>query len=54
MTGNELKPTDIINGAVGPGGPSEIRYRAHVAFSTVEETLKNLEPCTIGARRSSM
>src|SRR5581483_6406726 len=25
------------------GGPTEVRYRAHVAFSTVEETLKNLE-----------
>jgi VWFA-related protein len=43
MTGNELKPTEIINGAGGPGGPSEIRYRAHVAFSTMEEALKNLE-----------
>ena len=43
ITGNELKPDDIINGPSGPGGPSEIRYRAHVAFSTVEETLKNLE-----------
>ena len=43
MTGNELKPTEIINGAVGPGGPSEIRYRAHVAFSTMTDALKNLE-----------
>ena len=43
ITGNELKPDDIINGSSGPGGPSEIRYRARVAFSTVEETLKNLE-----------
>ena len=43
MTGNELKPTEIINGAGGPGGPTEIRYRAHVAFSTMEEALKNLE-----------
>jgi VWFA-related protein len=43
ITGNELKPQDIINGPSGPGGPSEIRYRAHVAFTTVEETLKNLE-----------
>src|SRR5712691_901807 len=43
ITGNELKPNDIINGPSGPGGPSEIRYLAHVAFSTVEETLKNLE-----------
>ena len=43
MTGNELKPTEIINGAGGPGGPSEIRYRAHVAFSTMNDALKNLE-----------
>jgi VWFA-related protein len=43
ITGNELKPNDIINGQSGPGGPTEIRYRAHVAFTTVEDTLKNLE-----------
>jgi len=43
MTGNELKPTEIINSSSGPGGPSEIRYRAHVAFSTMAEGLKNLE-----------
>ena len=43
MTGNELKPTEIINGSSGPGGPSEIRYRAHVAFDTMLEGLKNLE-----------
>ena len=43
ITGNELKPDDIINGPSGAGGPSEVRYRAHVAFSTVEETLKGLE-----------
>src|SRR5690349_12516703 len=35
MTGNELKPDDIINGPSGPGGPSEVRYRARTAFSTV-------------------
>jgi VWFA-related protein len=43
MTGNELKPTEIIQSGSGPGGPSEIRYRAHVAFSTMSEGLKNLE-----------
>ena len=43
MTGNELKPTEIIQSGTGPGGPSEIRYRAHVAFSTMAEGLKNLE-----------
>src|SRR5436190_179773 len=43
MTGNELKPTEIIQSGSGPGGPSEIRYRARVAFSTMAEGLKNLE-----------
>jgi VWFA-related protein len=43
IAGNELKPTDIINGPSGAEGPSEVRYRAHVAFSTVYDVLKNLE-----------
>src|SRR3977135_2814968 len=43
IAGSELKPTDIINGASGAEGPTEVRYRAHVAFSTVNELLKNLE-----------
>ena len=40
MAGNELKPTDIINGPSGSEGPSEVRYRAHVAFSTVERAAR--------------
>jgi VWFA-related protein len=43
MAGNELKPSDIINGPSGSDGPSEVRYRAHVAFSTVSDVLNNLE-----------
>jgi VWFA-related protein len=43
IAGNELKPTDIINGPSGSQGPSEVRYRAHVAFSTVNDILQNLE-----------
>jgi VWFA-related protein len=43
IAGNELKPSDIIQGPSGSEGPSEVRYRAHVAFSTVEDTLGNLE-----------
>ncbi|HWF85241.1 MAG TPA: VWA domain-containing protein [Vicinamibacterales bacterium] len=43
MAGNELKPTDIINGPSGADGPSEVKYRAHVAFSTVSDVLTNLE-----------
>src|SRR6476659_4054026 len=43
MAGNELKPSDIIQGPSGAEGPSEVRYRAHVAFSTVYDLLNNLE-----------
>jgi len=43
MTGDGMKPSDIINGASGPQGPSELRHRAHVAFSTMHEALLNLE-----------
>jgi VWFA-related protein len=43
IAGNELKPTDIIQGPSGAQGPSEVRYRAHVAFSTVNDILQNLE-----------
>jgi len=43
IAGNELKPTDIIQGTSGAEGPSEVRYRAHAAFSTVAEVLNELE-----------
>jgi VWFA-related protein len=43
IAGNELSPTDIIQGPSGSQGPSEVRYRAHVAFSTVNDILSNLE-----------
>jgi len=43
IAGSELKPSDIINGPSGAEGPSEVRYRAHVAFSTVYDLLTNLE-----------
>src|SRR5262249_458013 len=46
IAGNELKPTDIINGPSGAEGPSEVRYRAHVAFSTVYDLLSNLNSVT--------
>src|SRR5499427_2686390 len=52
IAGNELKPTDIINGPSGADGPSEVRYRAHVAFSTVDDVLKNLE--TVHNRRKAL
>ncbi len=43
VTGNGLKPSDIINGIESADGPTELRYRAHVAFSTAYETIKTLE-----------
>ncbi|MCC7416945.1 MAG: VWA domain-containing protein [Acidobacteria bacterium] len=43
MTGNELRPSDIIATSSGPDGPAEVRYRAHTAFSTVYDVLRQLE-----------
>ncbi len=43
ITGNGLKPSDIIQGAEGADGPSEVRYRAHVAFSTAYDMLSQME-----------
>ena len=43
MTGGGLKPSEIINTGTGSEGPTELRYQAHVAFSTMREALDNLE-----------
>jgi len=43
ITGDGLKPSDILNQAAGPNGPQELRYRAHVAFKTAYELMRNLE-----------
>ena len=43
IAGNELRPDEIIQGPTGADGPSEVRYRAHVAFSTVNDVLTELE-----------
>ncbi len=43
ITGSGLKPADIIQGSEGADGPSEVRYRAHVAFSTVYDMLTQME-----------
>jgi VWFA-related protein len=42
VMGGALKATDIIQGPEGQDGPTEVRYRAHVAFSTVADLLDNL------------
>jgi VWFA-related protein len=46
ITGNGLKPSDVIQGQDGPDGPSEVRYRAHVAFSTARDIVTQLERIT--------
>jgi VWFA-related protein len=43
ISGSGLKPSDIIEGPQGAEGPSEVRYRAHVAFSTAYDLMKNME-----------
>lgn len=43
VTGNGLKPSDIITGLESTDGPSEVRYRSHVAFSTAYEMVQSLE-----------
>jgi VWFA-related protein len=46
ITGNGLRPSDIIQGQDGPQGPAEVRYRAHVAFSTARDLVTQLERIT--------
>lgn len=43
VSGNALKPEEIMNAPEGVQGPSEIRHRAHVAFSTINDILQKLE-----------
>jgi VWFA-related protein len=43
ISGNGLKPSDIIQGSDGADGPSEVKYRAHVAFSTAYDMLTQME-----------
>jgi len=43
ITGNGLKPSEIIQGGQGSQGPTELRHRAQVAFSTAYDLMKNLE-----------
>ena len=43
ISGSGLKPSEIIDTPDGSQGPPEVRYRAHVAFSTAYDLLKKLE-----------
>ncbi len=52
IMGGALKATDVIQGPEGAEGPSEVRYRAHVAFSTAYDMMKQLE--AVHNRRKAM
>lgn len=43
ISGAGLKPSEILDSPLGAEGPSEVRYRAHVAFDTAYDIMKNLE-----------
>jgi VWFA-related protein len=43
MTGDGMRPTDIINIGFGSEGPNLLKYRAHVSFTTMLEQLNNLD-----------
>ena len=43
VTGGGLKAKEIIEGQSGSQGPTELRHRAHVAFSTAYDLMNNLE-----------
>jgi VWFA-related protein len=43
VTGGGLRPKEIIEGMQGAQGPTELRHRAHVAFSTAYDLMRNLE-----------
>jgi VWFA-related protein len=43
IAGSGLKPNEIIEAPQSSQGPSEVRYRAHVAFSTAYDLVRNLE-----------
>jgi VWFA-related protein len=43
ISGAGLSPKDILETPDGSQGPAEVRYRAHVAFSTAYDIMGNLE-----------
>jgi VWFA-related protein len=42
-TGGGLRPREIIESQAGSQGPTELRHRAHVAFKTAYDLMRNLE-----------
>ena len=51
IAGSALKPQEILDAPDGADGPAELKYRAHVAFSTAYDMLKGLE--TVHHRRKA-
>jgi VWFA-related protein len=43
ITGGGLTPKEIMEGLASSQGPQELRHRAHVAFSTAYDLMRNLE-----------
>ena len=43
ITGGALKAQEVLTASWGAQGPLEVRHRAHVAFETLNDLLKNLE-----------
>jgi VWFA-related protein len=43
ITGGALKPSEVLVATNGAQGPIEVRHRAHVAFETANDLIKNLE-----------
>jgi VWFA-related protein len=43
ITGGGLTPKEIVEGMATSQGPAELRHRAHVAFSTAYDLMRNLE-----------
>ncbi len=52
ITGGGLRPADILEGGTTAEGPTEVRYRAHVAFSTAFDMMQQLEQ--VRNRRKSL
>ena len=46
VSGGGLRPSEIISSSNGVGQASELRHRAHVAFSTAYELVNNLQKIT--------
>ena len=53
ITGSGLAPKDILDVPEGAQGPPEVRYRAHVAFSTANDIIATSRRFTTAGKPSS-